>query len=300
MKVNKMPNAPVPLPYPGGKHKLAWMLMPYLQDAWRIAGRPRQYREPFVGAGGMLLPFLQWRLSQGGRKPSLWINDKEPGIACFWTALKSQPAKLIRLVSVAPSPSSALFERLKEQMRRSKVGPDGAPDQVLHVAFWEVLLRNWSYSGKGWRGGYSKKVAEAWSPFETARRLRSIARLLEQVDFQHGICTTLDFADVISAPGRALIYCDPTYVRAGKKLYGHFLRPKDHLRLAEVLTRNRQPWVLSYDDAPLVRRLYGDERFRIGRQDTRSDMAWCDGRGCKPTRPELVIVPEEWVDKKWR
>jgi DNA adenine methylase len=57
-------------------------------------------------------------------------------------------------------------------------------------------------------------------------------------------------------PGDAFFYCDPPYVKAGPHLYQVAFTQADHERLARRLRSEKRPWLLSYDDHPLIRQLY--------------------------------------------
>jgi DNA adenine methylase len=51
-----------------------------------------------------------------------------------------------------------------------------------------------------------------------------------------------------------LFYCDPPYV--GLPYYRHNLKDSDHRDLAGMLAKLRGTFVLSYNDHPLIRKLY--------------------------------------------
>jgi site-specific DNA-adenine methylase len=57
-------------------------------------------------------------------------------------------------------------------------------------------------------------------------------------------------------PG-AVVYADPPYVSAGGRLYARSFTAGDHGALAAGLTGAPYRWLLSYDDHPTTRRLYG-------------------------------------------
>ena len=53
-----------------------------------------------------------------------------------------------------------------------------------------------------------------------------------------------------------LYFLDPPYVEQGTALYEYAYDSRDHLRLAHRLNQCNASWVLTYDDVPLIRRLY--------------------------------------------
>lgn len=56
---------------------------------------------------------------------------------------------------------------------------------------------------------------------------------------------------------KAFVYLDPPYVQKGQRLYLNAYEKRDHLLLARYMARqNVLPWLMSYDDSELVRRIY--------------------------------------------
>src|SRR5262249_6599731 len=70
--------------------------------------------------------------------------------------------------------------------------------------------------------------------------------------------TNLDFADVITEPGKdVFIFLDPPYYTA-TRLYGHsgILHEFDHERLAQLLKTTVHQFLITYDDCIEIRALY--------------------------------------------
>jgi DNA adenine methylase len=56
---------------------------------------------------------------------------------------------------------------------------------------------------------------------------------------------------------RVFVYLDPPYVNNGQRLYLNAYEVGDHTELARYLQAQKTlPWIMSYDDSDLVRRLY--------------------------------------------
>jgi DNA adenine methylase len=69
----------------------------------------------------------------------------------------------------------------------------------------------------------------------------------------------LDFEKLITRNDRVdtFFYLDPPYtVTAKGGYYEHEFKEEDHRRLAALLKGVQGKWLLSYDDAPLIRSLY--------------------------------------------
>src|SRR5262249_51907142 len=77
--------------YPGGKSKLQDDIVKRLAEA-NPSGL--EYREPFFGGGSVGLKLL----ADASSSTRIWINDKDVGIACLWTAVIRHHEDLKELV----------------------------------------------------------------------------------------------------------------------------------------------------------------------------------------------------------
>jgi DNA adenine methylase len=59
-------------------------------------------------------------------------------------------------------------------------------------------------------------------------------------------------------PEKTLVYLDPPYFVKGRDLYYDFYEPEDHTSVAEFVRSGitKQRWIVSYDNAPAIRKLY--------------------------------------------
>ena len=87
-------------------------------------------------------------------------------------------------------------------------------------------------------------------------RSRHATKFSRPSRLRNDTCTCLDFEELFG-PGEAFFYLDPPYVKAGPHLYQVAFTQADHERLAKRLRSEKRPWLLSYDDHPLIHRLYG-------------------------------------------
>lgn len=241
--------------YPGGKTKLQNIIVGRLFEG--DCATPRQYREPFFGGGSMGLAMLSHSQVRSG-----WINDKDPGIAALWTAVARYPAQLIACVERF-CPSVKAFDNFKgELLKVTGVPKDAAA--LVDIAFKKLAIHQISFSGLGTMSGgplggrmqlAADKIDSRWSPRRLCQKIAEFHERFAVVNLPG--CTCLDFAALIedrSCP--AILYLDPPYVVQGDKLYQCGFGEADHIRLAELLRKTPHPWVLSYDDCPLVRDLY--------------------------------------------
>jgi DNA adenine methylase len=64
-------------------------------------------------------------------------------------------------------------------------------------------------------------------------------------------------------PAHSVVYVDPPYVTNGHKLYRYHFDKTDHERLADVVNDLRTPWLMSYDNHPIIRDLYIGEQAKF-------------------------------------
>ena len=132
---------------------------------------------------------------------------------------------------------------------------------VRRAAIYFRLLR-FSFNGTG--RSFGGRPCSLRSFFHL---IWSCSRRLEGVTLENR-----DFEELIRLYDEEGIwfYCDPPYVKA-EKVYDVDFPREDHLRLHRVLGEAKGYVMLSYNDCPLVRELYGDFYiFRTSRHDAMS------------------------------
>lgn len=230
-------------------------------DPLRIGGlftqQRLEYREPFFGAGAVGFRVLRSLQSQH----TVWINDRDYGIRCLWGSVYTVPDELSKRVR-AFTPHVDTFYRFREEDDRRDLDP-------VETGFRKLVLHQTSFSGLGVKAGGPIGGRKQSSNYNVDCRWNA-SRLCRDITEKHAALrrfsavriTAVDFQDLVSdAPPHAFIYADPPYAEKGPQLYKHSMSAADHERLAESLRACRAPWVLSYDDHELVRRLYSWARI---------------------------------------
>jgi DNA adenine methylase len=118
-------------------------------------------------------------------------------------------------------------------------------------------------TGAGPIGGYEQegrwRLDVRFNRSELAQRVLELKRLREAI---HVSCQdAIVFLKAKLPRGhdrtRVFVYLDPPYVNNGQRLYLNAYQSSDHAELARYLQAQRTlPWIMSYDDSPLVRELY--------------------------------------------
>jgi DNA adenine methylase len=244
--------------YPGGKAKFQDKIEHKIVERTKREGL--QYREPFFGGGGIGLKFLENNPSV----KSVWINDRDIGIASLWSSVLAYPTMLKAYVR-AFEPTPAKFYEFKEELLGLDTMPFTIVD-VIAIGFKKLAIHQLSFSGLGTKaggplGGKSQeskyKIDCRWSPDYLCKKIDRFHHLFSKLTIQYGFCTSLDFELMIQDESKkALLYLDPPYFNKGNELYQYGFKNEDHERLAYLLERTPHDWVLSYDDCPEIRKLY--------------------------------------------
>jgi DNA adenine methylase len=214
------------LRYPGGKFQLRQRILRHAPlDC-------EEYREPFVGGGHILFALPPDRYRRR------CINDVDPELIAVYQALRDRPADFIAACRAIKATRDT-FEKF--------VAGDGATDPALRYYYinrtsWGGLcrsLRTCFCHPAGWAVVHGDRLWEA------ARRLQGLE------------ITAGDYTALLREPGKGVwVYCDAPYVKTTEDLYYHKFRRLDHTVLSVDVRVCKHKVLLSYDDNPLIRRLY--------------------------------------------
>jgi len=244
-----------PLRYPGAKR----LLLPAIRRLF-----PEHVGlliEPFGGGASVALALLD-----EGRADRVVMGDADPLVAAFWSVSTGRPDELVEAMR-AETPSVERWDYWRAT----------EPGDELEAAVKCLFLNRTSFSGVlhgeagplGGRAGRGEGIAGRWAAETVASRIRHVAELgwggritVVAGDWQQ----TVDVG--LRMDPDPLVYADPPYVSAGTRLYRESFTAGDHENLAARLTGATYRWVLSYDDHPTTRRLYGSVpglgRYAVG------------------------------------
>lgn len=264
-----------PFRYPGGKFYARNLILDELPIH-------TFYCEPF--AGGASVFFAKQAA------PFSILNDLDVEVINVLRQIRDRVEDLIAQLDGVPA-TKENHAYYKEKYK---------PSDGLQRAFRWYYLNRTSYSGimrtDNCYWGYGRKYSmcpENWPP-----HLRTVSDKLQGVEL-----TSMDFELVIDAlPDGAFAFVDPPYYAADQhKFYNCTFDESDHNRLANCLKRNadRIKFLLTYDDHPDVRRMYGWVGAVLGRRwnytinrtdDQRNGAKRKDGfRGARDKGRELFV-----------
>lgn len=242
-----------PIMYVGSKRGHLRHLLPMLEP---YLGLP--YTEPFFGGGSVGLALLANEVVD--RNTAL-LADESPSVVGFWTAVRDEPRVLMRMLQTA-HPDQDRWEAVRDKMvefnrvwlSQRRLILDGA-----ELAFCKWYWHRWSFNTlrRTFAVGNAPKLSAV------IRRVWDASHYLRGVGIKRQ-----DFAASLGRPG--LAYNDPPYRTENDDWAGqHYERPfeeEDHEKLARLLRRRADPWVLSYDAHRRVAEQYAGcpiDRVRI-------------------------------------
>lgn len=230
-------------PYIGGKRNLARRLSQIIETI------PHQlYAEPFVGMGGVFL-------RRASRPRMEVINDVSEDVATFFRILQRHYVAFLDMLRFQLT-TRAGFERLM------KVDPSTLTDLERAARF--LYLQRTAFGGKV-TGRTFGVVYDGGARFDVTKLgpvLEAIHERLAGV-----LIERLSYADFIARYDRqgTLFYLDPPYWDCEDD-YGDQFSRGDFERLAEQLADIRGRFLLSINDTPGVREVFG--RFNLVEVDT--------------------------------
>lgn len=219
-----------PLPYVGGKNRLARYIVSLMPEHVT-------YVEPFAGGAQVF-----YRKSPSKVEV---LNDLDNELFNFLRVLRSHSHELIRVLGtcVVSRTWYSLFSRMN---------PDLLTD-VQRAARFFYLQKN-SFGGLIVKRSYHYGITQRpnFNPDRIPVQLELAADRLKNVQLEHG-----PYEAVIERYDRTttFFYLDPPYY--GLKLYRHNLESSDFERMAVVLSNVKGKFLLSLNDHPEVRRIFG-------------------------------------------
>ena len=248
-----------PLRYPGGKR---WILPFLIRLLEATGGRRKLFVEPFVGGGSVTMGLLE-----SGYAENAVINDLDPLVAAFWSVVFSKDV-------------DALVDRVRtarvtlDEWNTLKAQDDDCGTDVDR-AFRCLFLNRTSFSGiinrtAGPIGGNAQSgeygVGCRFNLPRIASRISELGRLRDRVLIRgcgtwQGMADRIDMEIVPGSgfrPDDVFWYLDPPFYHKADRLYRRWFETSDHDELHRFLGMTIYGhWLLSYDSAPEIERLYG-------------------------------------------
>ena len=244
--------------YPGGKSKnsIKNLILSY-------APKFSEYREPFVGGGG-----IYFSVDPTKRR---WINDIDPNLIEVYKALADRPDQFIELCkSIKPAmigePLAYPKENSSGQQYNARL--KAKFDELSYNEEADQALRYFFINRTVWgvRVNYDPKMKSrmyfsnpgGWDIVNT-NKLEKAAKIIKGTRISCG-----DYSTLLTENGDDVyIFCDPPYYKntelvGPSRLYGFGFEVEDHAKLAHQIIACKHKVLISYDDHPIIRELYKD------------------------------------------
>ena len=272
-----------PLRYPGGKSRAIKTLMQFIPDG------STELCSPFLGGGSFELALVERGLKVHGYdafRPLVWfwhaiLNEPErlASLTDFYRINKTYKYKNPKTKDIEKIKAKGLpkkdFERFRDEIR---CAIEGSHPYSIEAAAKVYAINRSSFSGATFAGGFSERASYA-------RFTDSQVEYVQNFKIDNFTVKCADFKDSMKKHD-CLFYLDPPYFLEGSrnKLYGdsgsmHECFP--HLDLFATL-RQRDNWILSYNDCPTIRHLYRDYQIH--------DAEWTYGMNKSKKSSEIIIT----------
>lgn len=243
-----------PLRYPGGKGRLSPFMRRLIEHNGLCDG---VYVEPFAGGAGVALALL---FSE--HVSTVVINDINRSIHAFWLSVLSHTDELCSMIDRTPVTMEEWHKQRDVQANPDAVSP-------VELGFSAFFLNRTNRSGiisGGVIGGKQQSgkwgIDARFNRSDLIARIRRISRYRNRVNLYNMDASAL-IADVLPRlpVDKTLVYLDPPYYRKSEGLYEHRYVSNDHEALSRQIAGIKQKWLVTYDEAPEIVRLYSEYRY---------------------------------------
>jgi DNA adenine methylase len=242
-----------PLRYPGGKQRLAPFLLEILKKN-NLVGC--EYVEPYAGGAGAAIELLLAK-----QVSKIHLNDCSKPIYAFWKSVLETPEEFCRKIS-------RVGLTVPEWRKQREILRNPADHTRFDVGFATFYLNRCNRSGVisgGVIGGLDQtgewKIDARFPRTELIKRIEAIAHRKSAIKITKKDAEKFISENLRKLPNETFVYYDPPYYEKAAGLYLNSYKKEDHERIAEAIQkRTAKFWVLSYDAAPEILKLYPDRR----------------------------------------
>lgn len=246
-------NAVSPFRYPGGKGFMSAFLKQRM--AKLDSASQRVLAEPFCGGAGAALILLA-----DGDTDAVMLNDADLRIFSAWKAMLEEPERFVAMLRNVSLNMSEWYHH------RDLVAGFSESDYDFDVGFSTFYMNRTTRSGiilkAGPIGGYDQrgkwKLDARFNIERLSNQILWLAKNKSKIQLSNADALAfIDRARRKPTSDNTLFFIDPPYVKAGGRLYLDGMSEAKHVALSDILTSGTvKNWVLTYDDAPLIRQLY--------------------------------------------
>ncbi len=242
-----------PLRYPGGKGRLAVLVKDVIEINQLNDGT---YIEPYAGGAGMALALLL--------EEYVWnivINDIDPAIYAFWHTVLHRTEWLRKQICDTPV-------TIEQWSKQKEILTHPESNSWRELGFAAFFLNRTNRSGIlqggiiGGRQQASKyKMDARFNKENLDKRIELIARHKDRIKLYNKDAAELVQEITSSCKGKTIFYFDPPYYHKGDLLYTNHYTHSDHYYVSECVKSLDCPWIVTYDDNPVIGELYAGYPF---------------------------------------
>jgi DNA adenine methylase len=239
-----------PLRYPGGKARFSPLITEIIKNNELLGGH---YLEVYAGGAGIALDLLFSNVVS-----HIHINDVDPAIHKFWSAIVNDTDNVLKLLFDTPI-NMDQWLHWRDVMNGKIECNDtstGFATLFLNRTNRSGILKAGVIGGKKQSGKYT--LDARFDKEKIASRIKKIALYKDRISVYD-----MDALELLEEcknilPSKSLIYLDPPYYVKGKGLYRNYYTHNDHLKIAEALQAKsfQYNWVLTYDHSPEILEMY--------------------------------------------
>jgi DNA adenine methylase len=237
-----------PLRYPGGKSAMASLLA----QIRKLNGvGARSIAEPFAGGAGASLTLLFLEETH-----EIFINDADQAIYSFWWSLLNRPKLFSEMLATTSITMNEWYRQraiYRAQGRRSRLRHGFSAFYLNRSNRSGIIMNGGPIGGIEQNGEW--KLDARFNILELQRRCNKVAEYRDRIHL-----TGMDGIELIECLDlqSTFLFIDPPSFEKGWMVYLTSWTQEYHTRLAlRLRSIEKAAWVLTYDDCPEIRRLYG-------------------------------------------
>jgi DNA adenine methylase len=197
---------------------------------------------------------------------SLVLCEKDILLYAFWHCVFRKTAALCNLIQETPITIDT-WKKIEPFRKVEKINNSN----VLYIGFSGLFFNRTNFSGilnANPIGGIEQKskydISCRFNKTKIIKIIRELSKYKDMVDVYFGDAIKFTQSQVFNFVKQScFIYFDPPYYEKGSQIYRYYYNKPDHIILSKfVRTLEHVDWIISYDDAPFICNLYGDNKTK--------------------------------------